>query len=96
MSVTGIFQTNKLTHNQYIRNPQENLERSLHEMSPIIRGSHEVMLCGRYPFDGQKQPLDDQIRTASYCMSGRIHGKVFFNTPNWNTPPAVNLKPNRL
>lgn len=29
-----------------------------------------VMLCGRYPFDGQKQPLDDQIRTASYCMSG--------------------------
>jgi len=31
---------------------------------------NEVMLCGRYPFDGQKQPLDDQIRTASYCMSG--------------------------
>ncbi|CAK9012823.1 unnamed protein product [Durusdinium trenchii] len=29
-----------------------------------------VMLCGRYPFDGQKQALDEQIRTASYCMSG--------------------------
>ena len=30
----------------------------------------QVMLCGRYPFDGQKQALDEQIRTASYCMSG--------------------------
>ena len=29
-----------------------------------------VMLCGRYPFDGQKQALDDQIRTAAYSMSG--------------------------
>ncbi|CAE7678144.1 unnamed protein product [Symbiodinium pilosum] len=29
-----------------------------------------VMLCGRYPFDGQKQALDDQIRTASYSMTG--------------------------
>lgn len=29
-----------------------------------------VMLCGRYPFDGQKAPLEDQIRTASYSMTG--------------------------
>jgi len=29
-----------------------------------------VMLCGRYPFDGQKAPLDEQIRTASYSMTG--------------------------
>lgn len=29
-----------------------------------------VMLCGRYPFDGQKQNLDDQIRTAAYSMTG--------------------------
>mmetsp|Transcript_87118 Transcript_87118/g.154170 ORF Transcript_87118/g.154170 Transcript_87118/m.154170 type:complete len:1137 (+) Transcript_87118:209-3619(+) len=29
-----------------------------------------VMLCGRYPFDGQKQALDDQIRTAAYSMTG--------------------------
>lgn len=29
-----------------------------------------VMLCGRYPFDGQKAPLEEQIRTASYSMTG--------------------------
>ena len=37
------------------------------------------MLCGRYPFDGQKQALDDQIRTAAYCMSGK--GKGFGREP---------------
>ena len=79
----AIFQTNKLIHIQYIETTQENLAAP----NIIIRGP-EVMLCGRYPFDGQKQPLDDQIRTASYCMSGRIHRffQVFFNTPNRNKP----------
>ena len=38
-------------------------------LRPVIA---EVMLCGRYPFDGQKQALDDQIRTASYSMSGGV------------------------
>jgi len=28
-----------------------------------------VMLCGRYPFDGKKAPLEEQIRTASFNMN---------------------------
>jgi len=27
-----------------------------------------VMLCGRYPFDGKRVPLDEQIRTAAFNM----------------------------
>ena len=73
--VKAIFQTNKLIHIQYIETPQETWPL------PPWDVTHEVMLCGRYPFDGQKQPLDDQIRTASYCMSGRIHGKCFSTHP---------------
>lgn len=29
-----------------------------------------VMLCGRYPFDGKKMPMDEQIRTATFSMTG--------------------------
>jgi serine/threonine protein kinase len=28
-----------------------------------------VMLCGKYPFDGKKQPLEEQIRTASFNIN---------------------------
>jgi len=28
-----------------------------------------VMLCGRYPFDGKKMPLEEQIQTASFNMN---------------------------
>jgi len=35
-----------------------------------------VMLCGRYPFDGKKMPLEEQIQTAAYSMSSAVWQKV--------------------
>jgi len=35
-----------------------------------------VMLCGRYPFDGKKMPLEEQIRTGTYNMSTAAWQKV--------------------
>merc|ERR1719510_1922690 len=35
-----------------------------------------VMLCGRYPFDGKKMPLEEQIRTATYNMGTAAWQKV--------------------
>mmetsp|Transcript_83363 Transcript_83363/g.165479 ORF Transcript_83363/g.165479 Transcript_83363/m.165479 type:complete len:876 (+) Transcript_83363:42-2669(+) len=35
-----------------------------------------VMLCGRYPFDGKKKPLDEQIQTASFSMTSAAWQRV--------------------
>mmetsp|Transcript_15064 Transcript_15064/g.40598 ORF Transcript_15064/g.40598 Transcript_15064/m.40598 type:complete len:937 (+) Transcript_15064:188-2998(+) len=35
-----------------------------------------VMLCGRYPFDGKKMPLEEQIRSATYNMNTAAWQKV--------------------
>mmetsp|Transcript_21712 Transcript_21712/g.41441 ORF Transcript_21712/g.41441 Transcript_21712/m.41441 type:complete len:876 (-) Transcript_21712:77-2704(-) len=35
-----------------------------------------VMLCGRYPFDGKKMPLEEQIQTASFSMASPAWQRV--------------------
>lgn len=35
-----------------------------------------VMLCGRYPFDGKKMPLEEQIRTATFSMTSAAWQKI--------------------
>lgn len=35
-----------------------------------------VMLCGRYPFDGKKMPLEEQIRTSAFNMNTAAWQKI--------------------
>jgi len=35
-----------------------------------------VMLCGRYPFDGKKMPLEEQIRTATFNMNTAVWQRI--------------------
>jgi len=41
-----------------------------------------VMLAGRYPFDGKKMPLQEQIRTASFSLEGPAWKNVSENAKN--------------
>jgi len=35
-----------------------------------------VMLCGRYPFDGKKLPLEEQIQTAAFNMKTNVWNRI--------------------